>query len=64
MKVAKKIDSSIFTSYLRNNWFHTRITAFKVISEIKFANGRIPSKPNAVMAIDRTLLEGLYENSQ
>ncbi len=40
------------------------VSAFNVISEIKFANGRIPSKPNAAKAIDRTLLEGLYENSQ
>ena len=40
------------------------VSAFKVISEIKFANGRIHSKPNAAKAIDRTLLEGLYENSK
>ena len=40
------------------------LTAFNIISEIKFANGRIPGKPNAAKAIDRTLLEGLYENSQ
>ena len=39
------------------------VSAFNVISEIKFANGRIPRKPNAAKAIDRTLLEGLYENS-
>ncbi len=43
-----------------NEW----LTAFNIISEIKFANGRIPRKPNAAKAIDRTLLEGLYENSQ
>lgn len=43
-----------------DEWF----TAFKVISEIKFANGRIRSKPNAAKAIDRTLLAGLYENSK
>ena len=42
-----------------DQWF----TAFNVISEIKFDNGRIRSKPNAAKAIDRTLLEGLYENS-
>ena len=43
-----------------DEWF----TTFNIISEIKFANGRIPRKPNAVMAIDRTSLEGLYENSK
>ena len=36
---------------------------FDTISEIKFANGRIPRKPDAAKAIDRTLLEGLYEDS-
>jgi hypothetical protein len=36
----------------------------KYISRIKFANGRIPRKPKAAKAIDRTLLEGLYENSK
>jgi NitT/TauT family transport system substrate-binding protein len=40
------------------------VSAFNVISEIKFANGRIPRKPNVAKAIDSTLLEGLYENSQ
>ncbi|MBW8039009.1 MAG: hypothetical protein FVQ85_03320 [Planctomycetes bacterium] len=43
-----------------NQWF----TTFNVISEIKFTNGRIPRKPNAAKAINRTLLEGLYEDSQ
>ena len=43
-----------------DEWF----TTFNTISEIKFANGRIPRKPNAAGAIDRTLLEGLYENSK
>ena len=43
-----------------DEWFAT----FDVISEIKFTNGRIPMKPNVAMAINRTLLEGLYEDSQ
>ncbi len=43
-----------------DEWF----TIFNVISEIKFANGRIHSKPNTAKAIDRTLLEGLYEDSK
>ncbi len=43
-----------------DEWF----TAFNTISEIKFANGRIRRKPNAAKSIDRTLLEGLYEDSQ
>jgi NitT/TauT family transport system substrate-binding protein len=40
------------------------IETFDVISEIKFANGRISKKPNADKAIDTTLLGNLYENSQ
>ena len=40
------------------------VSAFNVISEIKFANERIHSKPNVAKAIDRTLLKGLYEDSQ
>ena len=41
-----------------------RIETFEVISEIKFANGRISKKPDADKAINTMLLEGLYENSQ
>lgn len=40
------------------------LNAFTIISDIKFANGRIPRKPNAAKAINRTLLKSLYENSQ
>ncbi len=37
--------------------------AFDVIAEMKLANRRIDKKPDAVKAIDRTLLENLYEDS-
>ncbi len=36
---------------------------FDVIAGIKLANRRIDKKPDAVKAIDRTLLENLYEDS-
>ncbi len=40
------------------------IETFSVVSEIKFANGRISKKPDADKSINTTLLGSLYENSQ
>jgi len=40
------------------------IEAFDVISEVKFINGRISSKPQAKKHIDYSLLETLYEDSK
>ena len=40
-----------------------RLEIFKIISEIKFFNGRIQGKPNVRESINTTLLEELYENS-
>ena len=41
-----------------------RFEVFKIISEIKFSNGRISKKPNKKKSINTTLLETLYEYSE